>query len=75
LTVQEIVSRYPEGAKLTVYIADVYGGPGPVYLGQFVVGDRTIRHAETGQTWGDVQEEAMSYNGGRRLQIVNVEQA
>jgi len=52
VTIAEIAGQYPEGAELAVYIADVFGGPGPVYLGVFTVEGRTIRSISTGLEWG-----------------------
>ena len=58
MTISEILEAYPEGTVLNVWSSASTGRTLiGFYLGRFTVERRTIRHQDTGQTWGEVQRD------------------
>ena len=69
MTVKDIIKKYPRGTEIDVWVRD-WGGPS--YLGRFAVEAQTLRHAETGLTWGELAKEVARDNHGMRLIIAGV---
>lgn len=69
MTVKDVIKKYPKGTEIDVWVRD-WGGPS--HLGRFTVEARTLRHVESGRTWGELAKDVARDNHGMKLVIAAV---